>query len=72
MSIFGGAYGSKHEGTIYKDGKKLELKSIDRAIANGIAYLTEDRKSAGLILIDDIRRNITIANLHKNQQAKCC
>jgi putative multiple sugar transport system ATP-binding protein len=65
MSIFGGAYGSKHEGTIYKDGKKLELKSIDRAIANGIAYLTEDRKSAGLILIDDIRRNITIANLHK-------
>lgn len=65
MSIFGRAYGSKHEGEIYKEGLQLNIRSIDQAIENGIAYLTEDRKNAGLILIDDIRRNITIANLKK-------
>ncbi len=65
MSIFGGAYGSKREGELYKDGKVLQIKTIEKAIQHGIAYLTEDRKNAGLILNDDIRRNITMANLQK-------
>ena len=30
---------------------------------NGIAYLTEDRKTYGLVLINDVRSNITLANL---------
>jgi putative multiple sugar transport system ATP-binding protein len=30
---------------------------------NGIAYVTEDRKNYGLVLIDDIKRNISLANL---------
>jgi putative multiple sugar transport system ATP-binding protein len=39
------------------------LNSIEHAIANGIAYVTEDRKTAGLVHIQDIKQNITLANL---------
>ena len=31
------------------------------AIDAGLAYVTEDRKQLGLILADDIRKNITLA-----------
>jgi putative multiple sugar transport system ATP-binding protein len=63
MSIFGRSYGKNISGTIIKDGRELHLHSVSDAINNGIAYTTEDRKSAGLIMIDDIKRNISIANL---------
>lgn len=62
MSIFGKAYGKNISGTIIKDGVELKLNSVKDAIDNGIAYTTEDRKSAGLILIDDIKRNISLAS----------
>jgi putative multiple sugar transport system ATP-binding protein len=65
MSIFGESYGIKKSGQIIKDGKALQLKSISDAIQSGIAYVSEDRKEYGLILIDDIKRNITLANLKK-------
>ena len=42
--------------------KKLHIKTVKDAIDTGIAYVTEDRKEAGLNLIDDIRHNITIAS----------
>ena len=65
MSIFGKAYGRNITGEIIKDGKKLELRNIRQAIENGLAYVTEDRKSAGLILIQDIRNNISLAGINK-------
>jgi putative multiple sugar transport system ATP-binding protein len=65
MSLFGKAYGKKISGSIYKDGKMLYLHSIEEAIDNGISYATEDRKTAGLILINDIKTNITLASLKK-------
>lgn len=63
MSIFGRAYGKRISGTLIKDGRELTLHNISQAIANGIAYVTEDRKTAGLVHILDIKRNITLANL---------
>lgn len=63
MSVFGKAYGKKISGTLMKDGKELVLHDVSDAIKNGIAYATEDRKTAGLVLIDDIKRNITLAAL---------
>ncbi|MBK8900124.1 MAG: ATP-binding cassette domain-containing protein [Anaerolineaceae bacterium] len=63
MSIFGQAYGRHITGKAYKYGKELDLSSIEKAIANGIAYATEDRKTYGLILIEDVKENITLANL---------
>jgi putative multiple sugar transport system ATP-binding protein len=63
MSIFGRAYGTRISGTAYKDGKEVDISTIDKAISNGIAYATEDRKSYGLVLIQEIKDNITLANL---------
>lgn len=65
MSLFGKAYGKKISGEIYKDGKLLHLHSIEQAIDSGISYATEDRKNAGLVLINDIKTNITLASLKK-------
>ncbi|WP_438444218.1 multiple monosaccharide ABC transporter ATP-binding protein [Gorillibacterium sp. sgz5001074] len=65
MSIFGRAYGSRISGSLFKKGKPIQAPSIDKAIKNGIAYVTEDRKHYGLILIDDIRRNVTLSRLGK-------
>ena len=63
MSIFGHSYGRHITGKVYKHGQEIDVASIDKAIANGLAYVTEDRKNYGLILIEDIRNNITLANL---------
>ena len=63
MSIFGEAYGSNISGKAYKYGQEIDISTIEKAIANGIAYATEDRKAYGLILIDQIKVNITLANL---------
>ncbi|MFN8433500.1 MAG: multiple monosaccharide ABC transporter ATP-binding protein [Anaerolineales bacterium] len=63
MSIFGRAYGTRISGKAIKDGKEIDISSIDKAISNGIAYATEDRKAYGLVLIEEIKDNITLANL---------
>lgn len=63
MSLFGKAWGQKISGEIIKDGKLLKINSVSDAIENGIVYVTEDRKEAGLILIDNIKHNISLPNL---------
>lgn len=63
MSVFGRAYGKHISGQVYKRGEELDVSSIDKAIDSGIAYVTEDRKQYGLILIQDIKNNITLTNL---------
>jgi putative multiple sugar transport system ATP-binding protein len=63
MSVFGRAYGRNVTGKAFMDGKEIDVSSIQRAVANGIAYVTEDRKSLGLILNEDIKNNVTLANL---------
>ena len=65
MSIFGRSYGLHISGRAFKNGKEIELKHVRQAIDQGISYATEDRKTAGLNLIGDIRENITIAGLRK-------
>jgi putative multiple sugar transport system ATP-binding protein len=63
MSIFGRAYGRNITGTALMEGREVDLGSIQRAVKNGLAYVTEDRKSLGLILNEDIKNNITLVNL---------
>ena len=65
MSIFGKSYGKKISGEIIKDGKSIVMNNVSKAVENGLAYVTEDRKGSGLVLIDDIRRNISLASLKK-------
>jgi putative multiple sugar transport system ATP-binding protein len=65
MSLFGRSYGHKISGEIRKHGKPVVFRNVPEAIDNGLAYVTEDRKQYGLILIDDIKRNISLANLKR-------
>lgn len=64
-SVFGRSWGIGISGKIFLNGKEVEIKNIREAIDIGIAYSTEDRKRFGLNLIDDIKRNISIASLGK-------
>ncbi|MCV2865108.1 multiple monosaccharide ABC transporter ATP-binding protein [Defluviimonas sp. WL0075] len=63
MSIFGKSYGRRIGGTVKLHGQPTDVSRVDRAIAAGLAYVTEDRKSLGLILDENIRFNTTLANL---------
>jgi putative multiple sugar transport system ATP-binding protein len=63
MSIFGRSYGIRISGKAFKHGKEIDINTVDKAISNGIAYATEDRKAYGLVLIQEIKNNITLANL---------
>ncbi|QXV62844.1 ABC transporter ATP-binding protein [Amycolatopsis sp. TNS106] len=65
MSVFGRSYGKDISGRLIKDGKEIEVRTVGDAVANGIAYATEDRKRYGLNLIEDIQRNISGAALGK-------
>ncbi|MBB5325416.1 putative multiple sugar transport system ATP-binding protein [Anoxybacillus tepidamans] len=65
MSIFGKSYGKKISGQVFKNGYEIDVSDVSKAIENGIAYVTEDRKGNGLILMDDIRKNITLSRLKK-------
>jgi putative multiple sugar transport system ATP-binding protein len=64
-SVFGQSYGRKVAGELRKDGKILKLKNVRQAIDSGLAYVTEDRKSFGLNLLDSIKVSITSAGLSK-------
>ncbi len=64
-SVFGHSWGSNISGKVFVNGKEVDVRTIRGAIDAGIAYATEDRKRFGLNLIDDIRRNITMASLKK-------
>ncbi|XWN34514.1 MAG: multiple monosaccharide ABC transporter ATP-binding protein [Devosia sp.] len=63
MSLFGRTYGRNIAGDVHVDGKKVDTSTVNRAVAAGLAYVTEDRKTYGLILDDTIRRNIPLAQL---------
>ena len=52
-------------GEIYVKGKKVRLGNCKRACDAGIAFLTEDRKSQGLIQWFGLRDNIALVNLDK-------
>ena len=66
LSVFGNTPKYKLlEGEIYVEGEKVEFKTPKDAVQKGLAYVSEDRKHNGLILIQDIKFNVTIANLEK-------
>jgi putative multiple sugar transport system ATP-binding protein len=65
MSVFGHSYGVGISGRLIKDGEPIQARTVAEAIGHRIAYATEDRKRYGLNLIDDIKRNVSAARLHK-------
>jgi len=64
-AIFG--IDSIDNGEIYLEGKKIEIKNPKDAIEKGIGFLSEDRKTEGLVLCRSIRENISLPTLRKRQ-----
>ena len=65
MSVFGRSYGSYVSGQIFLNGREVVLNSVSDAIAHGIAYVSEDRTTLGLNLLDDIKDSVVSAKLRK-------
>ena len=63
QAIFGNL--KKDSGKIYIDGEEVTIKNPRQAIKAGIGFVTEDRKTEGLLLEKSIAENIEIANLGK-------
>ena len=52
-------------GKLFIEGKEVSIKNPREAIAAGIGFITEDRKTEGLLLEKSIAENIELANLGK-------
>lgn len=63
LSIFGNPDNFRVSGEMFVKGEKRHFHHTSDAIKAGLAYVTEDRKGDGLILIQDVKQNITLANL---------
>ncbi|MBC8161802.1 MAG: ATP-binding cassette domain-containing protein [Roseiflexaceae bacterium] len=63
LSMFGNPAGYQIKGELFFKGQKRLFRQPREAIDAGIAYVTEDRKGNGLILMQDVKENITLANL---------
>lgn len=65
LSMFGNPDGYHLSGELFIKGQKQHFNRPQDAIRAGMAYVTEDRKGDGLILIQDVKQNITLANLRE-------
>lgn len=62
-------YYKKHTGNIWLHNQKIDVKTPKEALKVGISYVSEDRKADGLILMMDVKENITISSLDKYKSA---
>ena len=63
-TIFG-EYGKVTGGTLVLDGKLLNVHGARQAMQAGISLVPEDRKGQGLVLMQSILKNISLANLDR-------
>lgn len=69
MSVFGRSYGTDITGEVFINGQKVDTTTVSKAIDAKLAYVSEDRKTYGLVLIDSIEFNSTLAAM-KNYFSK--
>ncbi len=62
LTLFG-EYGKVTKGNVKVGGRKINPKSARQAIDSGLSLVPEDRKNMGLVLIQSILKNISLANL---------
>nr|WP_240727205.1 ATP-binding cassette domain-containing protein [Escherichia sp. E4385] len=60
-----GVWPGQWEGKIYIDGKQVDIRNCQHAIAQGIAMVPEDRKRDGIVPVMAVGKNITLAALSK-------
>jgi D-xylose transport system ATP-binding protein len=64
MTLFG-EYAKINHGRIKMEGKEITIRSSREAMQHGISLVPEDRKRHGLVLMQSILRNISLANLDR-------
>lgn len=52
-------------GEIYVDGEKKDCRTPKKALKAGIGFVSDDRKQEGLVLIRNIRENVSLSSLEK-------
>ncbi len=65
LSIFGNPANYRIEGELLINNRQHRFTHPNQAIEAGVAYVSEDRKRNGLILIQDVKQNISLANLRE-------
>ena len=63
QAIFGNL--PARSGRVFIDGQEVHIRNPGEAIAAGIGFITEDRKTEGLLLEKSIAENIELCNLGK-------
>lgn len=64
MSLFGAFHGDI-QGKVTIDGTVTKILNPEHAIQNGMALVSEDRKKYGLVLNENILKNVTLSSLSK-------
>lgn len=67
MSLFG-LWGKIVSGEVYLDGRQMPVKNPAQTIAAGLGLVSEDRKKYGLILMEDVKKNISLPSLKQISQ----
>lgn len=65
LSLFGRSLSPHVQGEVEFGGQSIQFYSAKQAIANGMIYVSEDRKDLGLILIQTIKNNTSYSSLHR-------
>ena len=53
----------RYAGSLWIDGRAVDIASPAEALSHGMAMITEDRKLSGLILTETVRKNISLTSL---------
>jgi len=67
MALFG-AHPGRKRGEVFVEGKPVTVRHPWDAIAQGIGFVTEDRKRFGLLLDQSLVHNMTLAQLRLSKQ----
>ena len=67
QTLFGSR--SKASGSIFMHGKEVSISNPIQAMRHGIGFVTEDRKSEGLVLDFSIKDNMMLTNLESVSKA---
>jgi D-xylose transport system ATP-binding protein len=69
MSLFN-FWGRRSAGKVFLDGREINITDAGTTIAFGISLASEDRKRYGLVLDEDVKRNISLASLDRISRFK--
>ena len=64
-SLFGHSYGTFLGGEVSLNGRRIDTSTVSKAIRNGLAYVTEDRKTLGFNALDTIEETTVAADLKR-------